>query len=203
MHLAGIQLYDAMQHFQFSCSVRFSCCHGNKAPFSHLCHQCTFHYGQGDQIASPAVYATFVCVSVCVRLFDWLHPSIIHLQLSPRLPQLCILYDIPITYSNLTRVQTRHGCISDLTHWHAVSRREAVEQSEPSLSREREGEMERRRGKLRSDAGLGCASTQKFRQAQGRTLAALRLTTVYCEDAGGRTKCINSSTWQQMVQLIK
>lgn len=83
MHLAGIQLYDAMQHFQFSCSVCFSCCHGNKAPFSHLCHQCTFHYGQGDQIASPAVYATFVCVSVCVRLFDWLHPSIVHLQLRP------------------------------------------------------------------------------------------------------------------------
>lgn len=145
-----------------------------------------------------------ICVRQRVRAPLWLTASLHNPSTaSPRLPQLCIPNDIPITYSNLTRVQTRHGCISELTHWHAVSRREAVEQSEPSLSREREGEMERRRGKLRSDAGLGCASTQKFRQAQARTLAALRLTTVYCEDAGGRRKCINSSTWQQMVQLIK
>lgn len=62
-----------------------------------------------------------------------------------------------------------------------------------------EREMERRRGKLRSSAGLSCASTRKFRRGQARTLAALKLTTVYCEDEGGRTKCIKSSTLKQMV----
>lgn len=94
---------------------------------------------------------------------------------------------------------TWHSRISDLSCWHAVSRREAMEQSKLMLSRERQRE------RLHSGRTQLCICIHpKFRWGQTRTLAALRLATVFWKTADGRegvnfnpTKCSPSLIWSK------
>lgn len=70
---------------------------------------------------------------------------------------------------------TWHSHISDLTCWHAESKRVAMEQSKANAE-----QKERKKGReSEREAGLSCVfavlSTPKFRRGQTRTLAALRL----------------------------
>lgn len=96
--------------------------------------------------------------------------------------------------------KTRHGCIS---RSYALTCCEQAGGSGAKRANAEQRGTERRRGKLCSGAELSCASTQKFRRGQARTLAALRLPTVYWEDAGERTKCTNSSLWNKMYYAFR
>lgn len=93
-------------------------------------HQCT-----NDRMVLLTVYTILLCVSVCVC---------VHLQACVSLGRL--RSSAVNTKWHSTRIfrpdmsPTWQNRISDLTCWHAVSRREAMEQSKPTSSGERETE---------------------------------------------------------------
>lgn len=192
VNLTGIELNDAMQHFQFSCSVRFSCCHGNKAPFFTSMSPVHFSLRARWPDSFPCCLCN-ICVRQRVRAPLWLTASLRNPSAaSPRLPPLCIPNDIPSTYSDPD--ESKNPTRLHLGSYALTCCEQAGGSGAKWASAEQRG-TERRRGKLRSGAELSCASTQKFRWGQARTLAALRLPTVYWIDAGERTKCTNSSLW--------
>lgn len=127
----------------------------------------------------PSIYTLWMCVCVCACILVsplwWLTSA----SLSAALPASSAVnskfHSGHILRSDVS--PTWHSRISGLTCWHAVSKREAREQSKLMLSREKE----RGYTQQRNTAVYLPFHPPKFRWGQAPTFTALRLATVFLE----------------------